>query len=458
MKATWMLLAVITCLISGSCDGSPRDQRSAQSAGDQAQQSASADTLPLQSTPSPTEGDSSAAQPEDIPDDQLRVVSLRTLQDSLRSASTRSAAELGGLTRVLGYVVDDANADLLLYGQAEPTRPPLRVDDFAVALRNAWLKYAERRGNTIYIEHPGCSIDPNPDVVRELQQLFDSIEQTQDADIEDAGFEQWLQVARSPQKVRVLGIPFSTHFAAVTVDADYFMKRLADASETIDVPGWVSLADLRINEVKKQLAAGGNVTIPAASMDRFWFCAGETRYAKDDGIVLVTKSDVALLTEQEHVSGSGHLSGTGMQDMYAAEFASTFTRLYPDVALRDNRYWELGELFRLVTLATVMKGEVGLEKYLGFLLDGYEMPEVEVAATVAGIANIRKLEHSREVSGGTATMTMWSCSCGGVEIAPEPVVDVIDGKRQEWLARVRSSALAGRPDAGAAHWTISGLR
>ena len=49
--------------------------------------------------------------------------------------------------------------------------PPLYFEDLVIALRNAWLRYARLEGNTRIYEDPGCSIDPEPAVLRKLQAL-----------------------------------------------------------------------------------------------------------------------------------------------------------------------------------------------------------------------------------------------------------------------------------------------
>ena len=98
-----------------------------------------------------------------------RAVSLRVLQQTLRQCRPRddcSRALVGfaGLTRVTGYVVDRDNRDVIVVGEVEPGRPLLDLDDFVVALRNAWHRYVERKGHTIYYSAPSCSIDPEPAV------------------------------------------------------------------------------------------------------------------------------------------------------------------------------------------------------------------------------------------------------------------------------------------------------
>jgi hypothetical protein len=103
---------------------------------------------------------------------------------------------LAGLTRVDGYVVDRVNDDVILFGVAE-SAPELHVGDLVVALRNAALAYAELRGNTYYYSAPGCSIDPDPDVIRQLQYIGNEIFQNA-ASGSESGLERWNRICRQP--------------------------------------------------------------------------------------------------------------------------------------------------------------------------------------------------------------------------------------------------------------------
>ena len=110
--------------------------------------------------------------------------------------------------------------------------------------------YGRQDGDTWYYSHPGCSIDPNPKVLQKLNEISDLISQQTSAKMKEQGIEAWHKVCRSPQQVRIMGIPFDTRFAHVMVQADYDMKKLADGSDTLDIKGFVSSADMTLEQAK----------------------------------------------------------------------------------------------------------------------------------------------------------------------------------------------------------------
>ncbi|MBI2876343.1 MAG: hypothetical protein HYY20_05625 [Candidatus Tectomicrobia bacterium] len=96
-----------------------------------------------------------------------QAVSLQVLQKRLASCMPGQRCpdellRLAGLTSLRGLVEDPQHHDWILLGQADPRHPPLLTEDLVVALRNAWLKYATRKGSTLFYDPPGCSIDPDP--------------------------------------------------------------------------------------------------------------------------------------------------------------------------------------------------------------------------------------------------------------------------------------------------------
>ena len=164
-----------------------------------------------------------------------RAVSLRVLQERVKDCIAKencpdNVLHLFGITKITGYVIDEKNKDLILIGKADDTLPPLYLEDFVIALRNEWLKYDERKGNTYYHSNPGCSIDPDSRVLGELQNLIPQILGGSDPNDVQRSLDRWRSKCSQPQQVRVLGIPFNTRFANVMVDADYDMKRLVDGS------------------------------------------------------------------------------------------------------------------------------------------------------------------------------------------------------------------------------------
>ena len=71
----------------------------------------------------------------------IRAVSLKVLQTVLRDclpngSCPRDVLELGNLTIITGYVVDEANDDLILFGEAGDG-PALLVEDLALERNGA---------------------------------------------------------------------------------------------------------------------------------------------------------------------------------------------------------------------------------------------------------------------------------------------------------------------------------
>ena len=109
-----------------------------------------------------------------------RAVSVKQLQSRLRRCGdgrscSKDVRQFYGITRIVGYMVDRENRDIVVLGSVDPGAPALDVEDFIVALRNLKLRYAEQRGNTIYYSYPAVSIDPNPNVLRDLERIMAGI-------------------------------------------------------------------------------------------------------------------------------------------------------------------------------------------------------------------------------------------------------------------------------------------
>ena len=355
---------------------------------------------------------------------QGRAVSLKVLQQKLKSLHGKGARptalfHLCGITRINGYVVDEANKDVILIGSVDNNKPPLYLDDFVVALRNAWMKYAELKGKTRYYSNPGCSIDPDPHVMARLDEIGSQLkENSQTSEIEKA-LEQWEKVCNSPQKVRVMGIPFNSHFAWVMVKADYDMKKIADGTDELNSLWFSSLSDLQMEEAKKQHIHGHITSSPNESMNRFWFYPGEYRFLEDDGAVMIETCKVKLLTEEEHHTGKGTIKGTGRPNPIAKKFADDFSVFYHEVAAQRPIYHELENLFRFVALAKIMKLKAPHEKVglsLDYLLERYPVSEKKVEISLPGRSNVNRYERQRESTEGVQTDQLWLHSCGGVSM------------------------------------------
>ncbi|MHB8123086.1 MAG: DUF1598 domain-containing protein [Desulfuromonadaceae bacterium] len=392
-------------------------------------------------------------------DGTILAFSLKVLQQMLETspAATRSqeVANLAGITMVQGYVVDEANHDLILFGEINRKLPPLHLDDLVVALRNAWLKYATLTGNTYYYSDPGCSIDPNPQVIEKLNSIGNQINQKTSGPGVNQGIQNWHGVCRSPQQVRVLGIPFDTHFAWVMVKADYDMKQLVDGSDKVEVPGLESLTGMTMDLARNDIEAGRAISIPLSSMNRFWFHPGKNLYEEDSGVVMIKQCPVILLTEEEHLGEKGQILGKGAPDPLAHEFCQRFSAQYAQVAQKRPIYLELENLFRFVALAKIMKfksahTEAGLD--LGYLLDRYQVHPVTVNRQLPGRSHVEKFQLQRNVARGYQICRLWLPSCGGVgiEIKISPNLFSRNGNIDQLKAKVVST----RPTHGALFWPL----
>jgi hypothetical protein len=383
---------------------------------------------------------------------QMRAVSLRVLQSKLAPGAPEGGTPdelpfLCGLTVISGYVIDNDSNDMILFGRVDPQRPQLHVEDLAVALRNAWFKYAKQQGHTIYYADPGCSIDPDPAVIQELRNAAKTILQ---GEVEESALKNWGDVCGHPQTVRTMGIPATTHFAKVMVDADYFMKRLVDGSEFLGLEGLTSLVDMTMTQAKGEILQSGKTSIPIESMNRFWFYPGRNQYAEDAGIVEIEKCPVVLLTELEHLA-KDKITGTGRVNPLAQSFTESFSTCYNQIAEKRPLYYELEGLFRTVALAKIAKFKnTGID--LQCLLDQLPLMQTDVPITLPGLSNVKQFEHRWDVPNGYKVVQLCLPSCGGVDIGINVTASSFHRDQTGRLPRVRQALLSARSSSEALYW------
>lgn len=398
---------------------------------------------------------------------QASALSLRVLQQRLLSSdhgivSSEDVTHLGGITRICGYVIDDATHDVILVGDSDPSAPPLYTDDFILALRNAFHVYDETEGNTRYYSYPGCSIDPDPEVFRSLQKLGDLITSPSTTGGIEEHLEDWHNLCQEPQQVRVMGIPFDSRFGQVMVKADYDMKTLVDGSDdSLHVPGFQSLTDLTLNAITPALIQEKPITIPISTMNRFWFYPGENKYLTDEQSAIIEQCPVKLLSEEQYLEKSGNARGTGRADPLAQTFCDSFTVHYGDVAKKRPIYTELENLFRLVAVAKLMEhlncmAVAGLN--LNYLIREYPVGVNEVDRTLPGRSNVKEFSHRKDYEGGYSEIHLWLPSCGGVSIELDPESkNVKPDRTAETLSRLkwfRMQIIKARPHDNELKWKL----
>jgi len=372
-----------------------------------------------------------------------RAISLRVLQSTLRAGGSQEARRLCGVTRMTGYILDRRSRDVILVGEADPSAPSLELDDFLVALRNARFVYARKSGRTVYYAPPGCSIDPNPAVLQQLQAVGEKLSVATTPEEKQKCLDEWNAVGSGPQNVRVMGVPFDSRFAKVMVDADYYMKRLVNGTVTLDIPGFESLADTTLNLAKEEMRAGRRSSIPALSLNRFWFCPGDTTYDEDEGVISLESCPVKLLTEEEFLTTAGRVAGKGRPSPLAKRFADSFTAHYREIAAARPIYKELERLFRFAGLARLMCDRKAFSSSgfdPAYLVERYPVENIGVSRAVNGLTSVKEFSEERQIADGMVRSSMLLPSSGGVsmDVRPRPV------------SAPKTAAVAPKPRAAAA--------
>ena len=255
---------------------------------------------------------------------------------------------LAGLQRIEHVFVFPDEQDLVITGPAEgfvpdvvgrmigveSGRPTLRVDDLAVALRTVAKSTSKQLG---------CSIDPVPSRIAELQKF---IRQGTPATIDEveARFNQMDDIL-GLQDVRIDGVPTDSHFATMLVEADYRMKRIA-----------MGLEDPAIKGLKSNLAmlgSGGNV------MQRWWFVPFyDAIYCSQDGLAFQFVGQRAqLLAEDEVTDAAGNRSSAGTTRKSTHGFAKQFTDKFPQLADKSPVFAELQNLIDWAVFAALLQKE-----------------------------------------------------------------------------------------------------
>ena len=97
-----------------------------------------------------------------------------------------------------------------------------------------------------------------------------------------------------------------------------------------------ALADMTLNEIRRAILQGEQISISPSSMNRFWFYPGKNIYEEDQGIILIKECPVILLTNQMYLTKSGQIIDVSDIDVLAQKFAEDFTKYYSAIAEKPN--------------------------------------------------------------------------------------------------------------------------
>ncbi len=335
-----------------------------------------------------------ALSPDVAASSKLRKVSLNRLEKALEANQgipTDEMRYLAGLQRVRYVFCYPDSKDIVVAGPAEGWvtqssgrviginngRPVLQLQDLVVALR----AFPPDGKPAAVI---GCSIDPTEEGLAAMQNFLRSIGVRATPD-QTEFIVSGLRNSLGMQKISVLGISPSTHFAQVMVEADYRMKLIGIGLEAPPVR-MVSFIE-RANP--SQVARN--------ALFRWYFVPDyQCVCATKDGLGMELLGDgVKLVGEDEMVSGGGQRHRAATRGNLASEqFVTSFTKKYPALAQRSPVYAELRNLVDLAIAAAYIQHEDFYTKagwrmeFLGneqsFAVDTYNAPK-QVESAVAAI-------------------------------------------------------------------------
>ncbi|MBD53669.1 MAG: hypothetical protein CMM05_01095 [Rhodopirellula sp.] len=287
----------------------------------------------------------------------LRKVSLNRLEAAIaaRLAKGESINEemqaLAGLTSIEYVFFYPETNDIVVAGPAEgffadPTdrligmktgRPVVLLEDLVTALRAYRPGY---RGASVI----SVSIDPTADGLQRMNKFLASVRgrlSPSDARRLANGLKQNLGL----QKVTFKGIPTSTHFARVLVEADYRMKLVGIGLERLPV------------RVMSYVERAQPSAVASNAMERWYFQPNYDGIAvSEDGFAMKIKErGVQLVGANERVANGGQRVASGRVNRASQAFCQDFTNKFPQIAEKVRVYAELRQLIDVAIAAAYIQ-------------------------------------------------------------------------------------------------------
>lgn len=290
----------------------------------------------------------------------MRKVSLTRLEKAIGSQLemgrrlTDEMRYLAGLTRVEYVFCYPESGDIVIAGPAEPWaddlsgrirgmqsgRPVIELQDLLVALRTFPGRGGE--GDPLI----GCSIDPTAEGLTRMQQFLRTIgarATPNDTQLIVNG----LRTSLGLQDVTVLGVPATTHFAQVLVEADYRMKLIGIGLEPapVKMPSYVERAN--------------PAQVSRNAMCRWYFTPNyECVRVSEDGLAMQLEGlGVKLVGEDELVTANGQRQAARTGNRASDAFVQDFTRKYPQIAEKSPVFAQLRNLIDMSIAAAFMQQE-----------------------------------------------------------------------------------------------------
>ena len=292
---------------------------------------------------------------------ELRKVSLRRMESAIESAMDANPGTdtddlpadiraMAGLTSIRYVFYYPETQDIVVAGPAEgffadPTermigtqtgRPTVLLEDWITAMRAFDPAGPPTRVISV-------SIDPTPEGLQRMQQFLARVRpglRPADSNRLAMGLKDNLGL----QTVTFQGIPTTTHFARVLVEADYRMKLIGIGLERVPVP------------LKSYVDRANPSVVAANAMERWYFQPNYDGVSvSDDSFAMrIDERGVQLVGQSERVAG-GQRTATGRRNRASAAFTQDFTRRYNDIADRVRVYAELKQLIDISIAAAYIR-------------------------------------------------------------------------------------------------------
>ncbi len=289
----------------------------------------------------------------------LRKVSLTRLERIIKKRLADGQGlddtmlHLAGLTRLEYVFCYPDTGDIVIAGPAEAWgvdpagrergvetgRPVLQLQDLVVALR-AFPPGDDRKSPFIY-----CSIDPTPEGLARFQQVLNQIGRTIGRG-DAPQIVQQLQASQGMHVITVGGVPATTHFAQVLVEADYRMKLIGIGLERPPV------------RLASYVARANPAQISRNALQRWYFVPDYqcVRVSDDADAMQLVGEGVRLVGENELVSSQGTRSVSAQATNRASDaFVHAFTKVYPALAERAPIFAELRNCIDMAVAAAFIQ-------------------------------------------------------------------------------------------------------
>lgn len=299
---------------------------------------------------------------------KLRMVSLTRLEAAVADAIAAGQEpddvmqNLAGLTRVEYVFCYPETGDIVIAGPAEPWaeslsgrmlgvktgQPIVELQDLVTALRAfppAVNATAPSRSNPVIY----CSIDPTQEGLAQFQQFLRGIARVSSgrkpSPAETQQLTRQMQQKLGPQTITVGGIPVTTHFAQVLVEADYRMKLIGIGLEQPPV------------RLKSYVARANPSAVARNAMQRWFFVPDYQRLrVSEDSLAMQIEGDgVKLIGEDELIQQGGTRKGVGHSNRASQAFVNAFTKVYPKLAEESPVYAQLRNCIDLAVAAAFIQ-------------------------------------------------------------------------------------------------------